>query len=94
MLMSSVVEWSIKNSGSSVQRPLSFESRRAWRKRPDSGSIIPGLPGRLVAITLQDAVVPDPIRAGDPALGRSVHAQSESASRAAARRPATTQALE
>ncbi len=75
MLMSRVVEWSIKNSGSSVQRPLSFESRRAWRKRPESGSTMPGLPGRLVAITLQNAVVPDPVGARDPALGRSGHPQ-------------------
>ena len=30
-----------------------FESRRAWRKRPDSGSTIPGLPERLLAITLR-----------------------------------------
>ena len=73
--MSRVVEWSIKNSGSSVQRPLSFESRRAWRKRPESGSTIPGLPARLVAITLQNTVVPDSVRPRNPAPGRSGHPQ-------------------
>ena len=93
-VMSSVGECSIRKSGSSVQKPRSFDSRRALRKRPDSGSKSPGLLSRLVATAGQDSLDSRSDRQRRPSALSIHRARASAANRAAARRPATTHAFE
>ena len=93
VVMSRVSECSIRKSGFSVQSPRSFDNRRELKNRPDSGSVRPGPLARLVATAgrmpwFQIRSAQPLHRSWDPSWPRAA------ASRAAALRPATTQAFE
>ena len=95
MLMSSVVECSIRKSGSSVQKSPQLREPPGLEETARLGVDQPGTapagwwrsPRRMPSFQIRSAH-------GIPAFGRSRSTSSRLASRAAARRPATTQAFE